>query len=223
MLNQKVIFIDIIKPSQQTLQHIITTISNSWTNSFPTCTHTDPTTYLVSDISSTTFLPTAWPRYCQVTTCPMHNNKLPLVPDSIDGSWTIHLHVQHLHNDIFLSLTPQTLHSIGWSRCCPTCPTLFPNMSTHLLPHQEQCPLYNDSTTSTARPNPPPFDYSGVPAWSLAFAICPNDRTPDLNTLIDNFPDFADHDTTLSSILMTVSQWCLDAASSTATNHLQDD
>ena len=221
MLNQKVVVFEITQPSPVNVQHILHTISNCWANSFPRCTSTDPTTPLPSDISPKPFPPSEWPQYCQVTSCPMHNNGLPLVPNSPDGSHTIHLHVQHLHNDIFLSLPPHHLSSIGWTRCCPTCTNIFPNTSTHLSLHQALCPHHITFTTA-AQPHQARFDFSTHDSWKLAFGICPTDRTTDLNTLIDTFPEDANHEASLSSVLLTVSQWRLDAYSTATTNDHDD-
>ena len=221
MLDQKVVRFELTQPSPTNIHHVLHTISNNWAHSFPSCTSTDPTAPLPSDISQVSFPPTEWPQYCQVTTCPMHNNELPLVPLSPDGLHTIQQHVQHLHSDIFLCLPPHILSSIGWTRCCTTCPSIFPNTSTHLPPHQALCPHHLAFTTA-AQPDQAHYDFSTHDSWKLAFGICPTDRRPDLNALIDSLPEDADHETSLSSVLVTVSQWRLDATS-TATSHVHND
>lgn len=218
MLNQKLIFVEITEPSPRTNQQILTTISSHWTDSFPTCTSDDPQSHLASNITLTPFQPPEWPQYCQVTTCPMHNNALPIVPNTPDGLHDLQLHVQHIHSDIFLSLPPDQLLSIGWSRCCLPCPSFFIHTSSHLTTHQNQCPLYHDATsTTTTAPNLQQFNYSQNPIWSRAFAICPPHKFDALNTLINDSPDYDDPETTLPNILMTVSQWCLESHPTTDT------
>jgi hypothetical protein len=128
----------------------------------------------------------------------MHNNGHPFLPDTSDGFQALQLHVQHLHANIFLELPTNPLNSIGWTTCCPTCPSFFLG-TTNLASHQHEC---NDfQSTSPTIP-----DFSSNPAWSLAFAICPTSRTVDLNKLINNFPDNNNPQATLPTILVTVSQ-----------------
>jgi hypothetical protein len=149
----------------------------------------------------------------------MHNNSLPLVPDSNNGLKAIQLRVQHLHKDL-LSLAPNILASISWSQCCPTYPSIFLN-SADLHSHQQTCSVFT---------MPPPaltFNYSTTPTWALAFTICPTKQYPDLKKLINTYPDDLDHATTLPVIVMMVSQWCYDhsnpPASLTVTNHVLRD
>ena len=65
------------------------------------------------------------------------------------------------------------------------------------------------------------------------FAICPKTPTNDLNKLINDSPDDILPETLIPSLIMTVSQWCLDAKPSsakpsshettTATSHTHND
>jgi hypothetical protein len=54
-------------------------------------------------------------------------------------------------------------------------------------------------------------DFSTNPAWNLVFAICPETHTNDLNKLMNASPDDILPKTLIPSLIMTVSQWCLDA------------
>jgi len=150
----------------------------------------------------------------------MYNYSNPFIPNSPEGMHTLQMHVQHIHKNIFLSLTPEQLLHIGWSRCCSSCPNLFLTATNQLTLHQNQCPTYiattNTSTTDTTAgdtTNPTQaqvHDFSNDPTWAIAFNICPLDKYTDLNTIINNNDDFADPSTVLPHLLMTVSQWNLD-------------
>jgi hypothetical protein len=149
----------------------------------------------------------------------MHNNGHPFVPNTDQGFQSLQSHTQQLHSDIFLDLPNATLNSIGWSRCCNRCPNFFLG-TTDLTPHQQTCPAFQQQTQI--------HDFSNNPTWALAFAICPTTRTAELNNLINNSPDDITPEMTLPTILITVSQWCLDAmppthATTTATNHTNND
>jgi hypothetical protein len=222
LIHHKSIFVEITQPSPRTIQRIITTISSLWPDSFPTCTTCDPTTYTTSEISTTPFQSPEWPRYCQITSCPMHNNGNPCVPDSPEGMNTIHLHAKHIHKHLFLALPHEQLPTIGWSRCSPTCHDFFLTSANQLASHQNQCPFHltntntatsNNTTTNNNNPIlPQVYDSSNNPTWAIAFNICPPEKYTDLNQLINDADDFVDPSTVLPSILMTVSQWNLDCA-----------
>jgi len=156
----------------------------------------------------------------------MYNNGNPFIPNSTEGMDTLQLHVQHIHKDIFISLPPEQLLNIGWSRCCPACPTFFLTASDQLTSHQNQCPTYIDTTNTTNtntttdandRSQPQVHNFSNDPTWALAFNICPPDKYEDLNVIINNTDDFVDPATILPNLLMTVSQWCLDRTTRSTT------
>ena len=109
-----------------------------------------------SEISTTPFQSHEWPRYCQVTSCPMHNNGNPCVPDSPEGMNTIQLHARHIHGHIFLALPHEQLPTIGWSRCGPTCHNFFLTSTNQLAPHQNQCPFHLTNTTTPKNTKPIP-------------------------------------------------------------------
>jgi hypothetical protein len=139
------------------------------------------------------------------TTCPMHNNGHPFLPDTSDGFQALQLHVQQLHANIFLKLPTNLLISIGRTCCCPTCPSLF-HGTTNLASHQHEC---NDfQSKSPTIPN-----FSSNPAWALAFAIYPASCTADLNKHINDFPDDTNPQATLPTILVTSSHGALTLAS----------
>ena len=223
LIDQKLIFIKLAKPLPQialtVLLNVITTKTN-WPDSLPLHTTFPPTPQHTSMICLKAIPTTNWTRYCQVSTCPMHNNRHSFLPDTSDGFQALQLHVQQLHTNIFLKLPTNLLNSIGWTRCCPTCPSFFLG-TTNLASHQHEC---NDfQSKSPTIPN-----FSSNPAWTLAFAIYPASRTANLNKHINDFPDDTNPQATLLTILVTVSQWCFDTRlpsheSTTATNHKHND
>jgi hypothetical protein len=149
----------------------------------------------------------------------MHNNGHPFVPDTEEGFQSIQSHTQQLHSDIFLDLPNNVLNSIGWSRCCDRCPKFFLG-TTDLTPHQQTCPAFQQQTQI--------HDFSTNPGWDLVFAICPETHTDDLNKLINASPEDILPKTLIPSLIMTVSQWCLDSKPSshettTATSHTHND
>jgi hypothetical protein len=149
----------------------------------------------------------------------MHNNGHPFIPNTDEGFQSLQSHPQQLHSDIFLDLPNTTLNSIGWFRCCNCCPNFFLG-TTDLTPHQQTCPTFQQQIQI--------HDFSNNPTWALAFAICPATRTHELNNLINNSPDDITPEMTLPTILITVSQWCLDTttpthATTTATSYTTND
>jgi hypothetical protein len=204
------------RPTISTILNVITTC---WPESFPIHTITPPTKHHAADICLKPIPTENWARYCQVSTCTMHNSGHPFVPNTEEGFQSIQSHTQQLHSDIFIDLPNNVLNSIGWSRCCNCCPKFFLG-TTYLTPHQQTCPAFQQQTHIN--------DFSTNPAWDLVFAICPKTRTNDLNKMINDSPDDILPETLIPSLIMTVSQWCLDAKSSshetaTATSHTHND
>jgi hypothetical protein len=181
---------------------LLNVITTNWLDSFPLHTTIPPTQQHTSTICLKAIPSTNWTHYCQVSTYPMHNSGHPFLPNTSDGFQTLQLHVQQVHANIFLEFPPNLLNSIGWTHCCPTCPSMFLG-TTNLASHQHECKK-NQSTSPTI-PN-----FSSKPAWALAFAICPATHTADLNKLINNFSNDTDPQATLLTILVIVSRWCFD-------------
>jgi hypothetical protein len=99
------------------------------------------------------------------------------------------------------------------------CPNFFLG-TTDLTPHQQTCPTFQQQIQI--------HNFSNNPTWALAFAICPATQTHELNNLINNSPDNITPEMTLPTILITVSQWCLDTttpthATTTATSYTTND
>jgi hypothetical protein len=132
-------------------------IHNTLDFSFPTSTDTPPNVPTANkiDLSPTT----GFPHYCQIGSCPFHNKKQDLFADTSTGLQQAESHGIHLHHHLLSTLNTATLSSIGWHRCCDTCPTIYLNQS-HLDTHKVRCITYHtfrtsttSSTTTTASPS----------------------------------------------------------------------
>jgi hypothetical protein len=141
----------------------------------------------------------------------MYNNGHPFIQDTDEGVLSLEIHTQQLHSDIFLKLPEPILNSIGWTRCCDKCPEFFLSITGNIKTHQKSCPTFQTLQQQTHTSG---FVFSTNPDWALTFAICPPTHTNDLNNLINDYPDDISTEEALKPILITVSQWCYDAKSS---------
>ena len=135
--------------------------------------------------------------HCQVTTCPMHNNGLPIVDESLKSFYFIKSHVLHLHNDIFLCLLAQTLDTIQWTLCCHAC-TYISNNHVDLTSHCTNCILHINLIVNEEEP-----DYSSSPMWKLTFHICHISCQHELNLMIQNATN---QDTHQTEIINTITE-----------------
>ncbi len=86
LLDQKLIFIEILQPLHRpTISTLINVITTCWPDSFPIHTNTPPTKHHSADICLKPIPTINWARYCQVSTCTMHNNDHPFVPNTDKG------------------------------------------------------------------------------------------------------------------------------------------
>ena len=178
LLDQKLIFIELLQPLHRpTISTLLNVITTCWPDSFPLHTNTPSTTHQASSICLEPIPTDNWARYCQVSTCTMHNNSHPFIPNTPDGFQSLQIHTQQLRSDIFLELPDTVLNSIGWIRCYERCPNLFLG-TADLTSHQQTYPEFQQ----THIPDP---DFSTNPTWALTFAICPATRTDKLNKLIN--------------------------------------
>jgi hypothetical protein len=123
-MNQQIISIKISQAKHIT--SLLTIIGKLYPTSYPQRTTTPLTQpQPPSSISLTPIPPNTWAHYCQLTTCPFHNNGIPFVADTQDGCTIFQLHVQQLHAPAFLSLPHNQLTTIGWTRCCTECTHIF--------------------------------------------------------------------------------------------------
>jgi hypothetical protein len=183
-MNQQLISIEITQAEHTT--SLLSIIGKLYPTSYPQrSTAPLPQINHSSSISLTPIPPNTWAKYCQLSTCPLHNNGLPFMDNTPHGCEILQLHVRNLHSSAFLSLPPEQLTLIGWTQCCPECPQpiLIP---TDLSSHQESCIIYTTKPASIPPHQAPtqPTNHSENPRWALAFQICPPARITNLNNIL---------------------------------------
>ena len=183
---------------------IMDIVAQSLSTSFPRTQDTPPTLPTVCDIDTTSFSGRGFPRFCQVRTCPFHNNGRFIYRDTPEGAAMAQEHGRLVHGELLNELSTDTLRSIGWRKCCPLCPELY-LITDDLTNHRKRCFLHDSHQVWLQKPGTS-LSPSRTGVSAPLYLICPNARVRELDAILQRDP-LIDH----SSLYMTVSQWYLDS------------
>jgi len=203
----KLVYFQVLDTSLTT--HTIRLVRLTLRHSMPQLTSILPPHSTTGNIDLTTFTGDSHSLFRCVTSCPYHNGRDPIFPDDDHGLTIAQAHGQHLHSDLLASLPSDSLSSIGWSRCCDTCPSLF-------LRHDD-CAAHRATCNNYVPQPPPPQDTMHTPPcrrdpkWGTLYIICSASRHSDLDSLITTNPN-----SDPSSLFTTVTSWFNDFTSQEA-------
>jgi hypothetical protein len=124
------------------------------------------------------------PRYCQIRSCMLHNNRRDIYPNSELGLDAVEAHGIFLHGNLYRTLNTSQLQSIGWARCCDLCPTIHMNPAS-IDVHRERCITYINSTAHTRYTDDTgPFQHLRRGIFAPLYRACPPQHVRDLDRLI---------------------------------------
>jgi hypothetical protein len=199
-------------------QQITEIVAHSLPTSFPRTQDTAPALPTVCDIDTRRFSGRGFPRFCQIRTCPLHNNGQFIFRDTAAGAELAQEHGRLVHGDLLNELSADTLLNIGWRKCCPLCPELY-LITEDLAAHRKRCFLHDSHQVWLQTPGTS-ISPSRTGVSAPLYLICPNARVRELDAILQNNP-LIDQ----SSLYLTVSQWYLDSirGSPTPTTDPNDD
>lgn len=175
-----------------------------------------------------------FPTNCRVIQCPYYNNGFEetIPPDEVETKIQhLHEHGIGIHYNLYTHTSEETLSTIGWYKCCPTCDSIF--FGTHLLStHRNTCNNYSTfnkpqaipQTTTTQQQTQPqqhqPLDISNEMTKQFLFSICPPNHHTELHTMLNNNTPIANINSTIFSWIATNSADDLNCMNSINTNDL---